>query len=129
MQQKKTPRMIAINECAGRAKTRLYQDRREELREYYLAECARLGVFIKSIGDTGIGGRERVLITGRARAHAQNSIRRDFYDTYLELYDGELAKAGIKKDRVRWTGKAKMESLGVEVKRLEALLEKCSCIK
>ena len=128
-----TPQMIEIKKCAGRAKTQLFQVKKKELTTYYLQECAKSGVFPVKAGK-GITipagepvGEERYKITKKARGFAQNTIRKEFYDLYLEFYDAELSKSGLARNKERWESLKTIESLRAEVVRLEKILSQCRC--
>jgi hypothetical protein len=128
---KLSPQLIELKKCAGRAKTKLFQVKKAELTSYYLEECGKFGVVISKPGTAVIEGQpkgqERYKITMRARCNAQNKIRKEFYDLYLEFYNEELTKSGLKKDKTRWSSTDQIERLQAEVVRLEGLLSECRC--
>jgi hypothetical protein len=132
--KKESPKLTEIKKCAGRAKTKLFQAKRTELRVYYAEECAKSGVFIGRTGDAipegQPKGKDRSKITERAMNDAKNKIRREFYDLYLEYYSDELDKAGIertKRTKHSHSITERIEKLQAEVSRLETLLAKCNC--
>jgi hypothetical protein len=137
LKQKISPQLAEMKRCAGRAKTKLFQVKKAELKTYYLQECAKSGVFPlerKGKGATKIRipageptGKERYKITMQAYGVAQTKVRKEFYDLYLEFYAEELDKSGLQKDKSRWAILTKVENLEAEVSRLKELLSKCSC--
>ena len=132
-----SPQMIEMKKCAGRAKTKLFQVKKKELTTYYLQECAKSGVFPlerKGKGATIVTipagepiGKERYKITMKARGFAQNKIRTEFYDLYLEFYDAELSKSGLERNKARWGSLRTIDELKAEVSRLENLISECTC--
>ena len=132
-----SPQMIEMKKCAGRAKTQLFRVKKKELTIYYLQECAKSGVF--PLARTGKGatqeripageptGKERYKITMKCRSIAQNKIRKEFYNLYLEFYDAELSKSGLERNKARWGSLRTIDELKVEVSRLENLLSECTC--
>jgi hypothetical protein len=129
--------MLEMKKCAGRAKTQLFRLKKKELTTYYLQECAKSGVYPlerKGKGATIVTipagepiGKERYKITMKARGIAQNKIRKEFYDLYLEFYDAELSKSGLERNKTRWGSLRTIESLKAEVVRLEKILSQCRC--
>jgi hypothetical protein len=131
MKKKDSPQLKEMKRCAGRAKTRLFQAKRTELRIYYAKECAKAGV---SIGTPGSVipkgqpvGKERYKITSKAYGNAQNKIRQEFYDLYLVFYNEELENSGIKDTKPYWSSTDLIKKLQGEVFRLETLLATCKC--
>ena len=132
-----SPQMLEMKKCAGRAKTQLFRLKKKELTTYYLQECAKSGVYPlerKGKGATIVTipagepiGKERYKITMKARSIAQNKIRKEFYDLYLEFYDAELSKSGLERNKTRWGSLRTIESLKAEVVRLEKILSQCRC--
>jgi hypothetical protein len=132
-----SPQMIEMKKCAGRAKTQLFQLKKKELTTYYLQECAKLGVIplerngkratMAHIPTGEPTGKERYKITMKSRSIAQNKIRKEFYDLYLEFYDAELTKSGLERNKARWGSLRTIDSLKAEVSRLENLLSECTC--
>ncbi len=126
--KKNTPHLIELKKCAGRAKTRLFQVKHAKLRFYYAEECAKSGVTIVKRGSNAApkgepAGKDRYKITMRAYGNAQNKIRQEFYDLYLEFYNEELSKAGIYAKPYR-SSIDLIKKLQAEVSRLETLLAK-----
>jgi hypothetical protein len=132
-----SPQMLEMKKCAGRAKTQLFRLKKKELTTYYLQECAKSGVFPlerngkrATMAHIPAGepiGKERYKITMKARSIAQNKIRKEFYDLYLEFYDAELSKSGLERNKTRWGSLRTIESLKAEVVRLEKILSQCRC--
>ena len=132
-----SPQMIEMKKCAGRAKTQLFRIKKKELTIYYLQECAKAGVFPlerngkrATMARVPVGeptGKERYKITMKSRSIAQNKIRKEFYDLYLEFYDAELSKSGLERNKTRWGSLRTIESLKAEVVRLEKILSQCRC--
>jgi hypothetical protein len=130
-----SPQMIELKKCAGRAMNQLSKIKKKELTEYYLQECAKSGVFpvkavkgIKpAIPEGEPTGKERYKITMRSRSLAQTRIRKQFYDLYLEIYDVELSKSGLARNKERWGSLKTIENLEAEVKRLQRLVSDCTC--
>jgi hypothetical protein len=130
---KYTPKLLTIRKCAGIAKTRLFQLKKEVINAYYKEECAKYGVIIKGVGGNRFSkkptgeptGGERKLITMRAKSTAQNRVRKEYYDLYQEFYSDELNKAGIKPRTygVGINNANKIKSLEAEIIRLQALLQ------
>ena len=132
-----SPQMIEMKKCAGRAKTQLFRIKKKELTIYYLQECAKSGVFPlerngkrATMARVPAGepiGKERYKITMKSRSIAQNKIRKEFYDLYLEFYDAELSKSGLERNKARWGSLRTIDELKAEVSRLENLLSECNC--
>ena len=129
--KKQTPRIAGIKRCSANAKTRLFREKKKELRLYYEQECANAGVsMVKQGGAVPEGepaGRDRYKITMQARSVAQTKIRKEFYERYLEIYSEELILAGIEPNKERWSSVSRVEKLEAEVARLETLLATCKC--
>ncbi len=132
-----SPQMIEMKKCAGRAKTKLFQVKKKELTTYYLQECAKSGVFPLARAGKGATkakvpageptGKERYKITMKSYGIAQNKIRKEFYDLYLEFYDDELSKSGLARNKSRWGSLKKIDALEAEIKDLRKLLTQCRC--
>lgn len=131
---KDTERLNEMKRCAGKAKTRLFQLKKELISAYYKEECAKYGVIILGVGGNRFSkiptgeptGGERKLITMKARSVAQTRVRKEFYDLYEKFYDEELEKVGLQRDTERWVGSRnaeKIKKLEAEIVRLKALLQ------
>jgi hypothetical protein len=124
-------RLMDIKKCAGYAKTRLHQEKRQILRIYTLEEYAKVGIS-EPLRDNKIiegepTGKERQILMQKARSIAQNKLRKEFYDIYQKFYEEELGKLGIEEHLPALTRVTKIQKLEEEIKRLKGLLEKCTC--